>query len=194
MSRKLPPRYPIGAQFGRLRVVGVVNYGRLACRCQCGAIITTKVHLLRDGRVKSCGCLRTELINNVAAKGLGMRRIDLTGYRFGTLTVIKQSDGRRWLCHCSCGGEIQAWFQNLRNGRTVACKSCGIASRRWQSCSERDIIVYHIYKTFSLTIAKTAMFFNLSKSHMGRIIEREWRTDQRHERQLALEMLQAGET
>lgn len=55
-----------------------------------------------------------------------MRRIDLTGQRFGWLTVIEydhaEHDGAHWLCKCDCGAEKVIAGYLLRNGAT---KSCG---------------------------------------------------------------------
>lgn len=54
--------------------------------------------------------------------------VDLTGQRFGRLTVIhvaanKTNTGNyQWICCCDCGAEITATSNNLRNGHT---KSCG---------------------------------------------------------------------
>lgn len=54
------------------------------------------------------------------------RRIDLTGQRFGRLTVIRydhsEHDGAHWLCKCDCGTEKVIAGYLLRNGAT---KSCG---------------------------------------------------------------------
>jgi hypothetical protein len=50
---------------------------------------------------------------------------DLTGKRFGRLTVIKLGDsnkqGRRWLCQCDCGNKKLVYGKNLKRG----VKSCG---------------------------------------------------------------------
>lgn len=55
-----------------------------------------------------------------------MKRIDLTGQRFGRLTVIRydhsEHDGAHWLCKCDCGNEKVAAGYSLRSGKT---KSCG---------------------------------------------------------------------
>lgn len=55
-----------------------------------------------------------------------MKRIDLTGQRFGRLTVIRydhsEHDGAHWLCKCDCGNEKVAAGYSLRSGNT---KSCG---------------------------------------------------------------------
>lgn len=52
--------------------------------------------------------------------------IDLTGQRFGKLTVIKRSGTRNrmaeWHCKCDCGNEIYTLSGSLRSG---ASKSCG---------------------------------------------------------------------
>ena len=61
-----------------------------------------------------------------------MRKLDLTGQRFGRLVVIKEagrsSDGRvRWLCKCDCGNYTSTpSTKTLRNG---TCRSCGCIER-----------------------------------------------------------------
>ena len=66
------------------------------------------------------------------------RLIDLTGQRFGRLTVVKRAEGRRnpngslitrWHCKCDCGNEVDVIANYLRNGTT---KSCG--------CLQRDLL------------------------------------------------------
>lgn len=55
-----------------------------------------------------------------------MARIDLTGQRFGRLTVIEYvgtvNQKAKWLCKCDCGNEKIVSTKCLRNGET---KSCG---------------------------------------------------------------------
>lgn len=56
------------------------------------------------------------------------RVIDLTGQRFGRLTVIERVQPRqgctnaRWLCRCDCGNETKVIGTTLRRGES---KSCG---------------------------------------------------------------------
>lgn len=54
------------------------------------------------------------------------RLIDLTGQKFGRLTVIERAEnkGRRttWLCVCDCGNKTVSYAETLRRGDT---KSCG---------------------------------------------------------------------
>ncbi len=55
-----------------------------------------------------------------------MTKIDLTGKKFGRLTVIKD-DGTRdnraisWLCHCECGKYVHVRGQTLKSGNTRSC-------------------------------------------------------------------------
>ena len=58
--------------------------------------------------------------------------IDLTGQRFGRLTVLERAGRSKneslWLCRCDCGNEVVTWSSSLRRGLT---RSCGcIASER----------------------------------------------------------------
>lgn len=78
----------------------------------------------------------------------GTPAIDLTGQRYGRLTVIRRMGSYRnpqgrntravWLCRCDCGIEVAARSDHLRTGET---KSCGCLrdenlkkaqARRWR--------------------------------------------------------------
>lgn len=54
--------------------------------------------------------------------------IDITGGKYGNLTVLRRTDGRtsdgsvKWLCKCECGRETLVAGTQLRKGKT---KSCG---------------------------------------------------------------------
>ena len=55
---------------------------------------------------------------------------DLTGKKFGTLTVIKpyarkmHGHNSHWLCECDCGRKLIVRHDNLRDGRTKSCSAC----------------------------------------------------------------------
>lgn len=62
-----------------------------------------------------------------------MRAEDLTGKKFGKLTVLSLHDEfytkrgrlrRRWLCKCNCGNEIIADGDYLRRGQRTFCGKC----------------------------------------------------------------------
>ena len=121
------PRKPTdlsGRRFGRLTVLEITNQrtpgGRLyyCCRCDCGNTHLATYGELTRGNVTSCGCKNREI------------KKDLTGQRFGRLTVIgvaappagRKSSTYRWRCRCDCGAETIIPCNNLLKGNT---KSCG---------------------------------------------------------------------
>lgn len=67
-----------------------------------------------------------------------MRIKDMTGERFGRLTVLQYAGSKRykkssvamWNCKCDCGKEVTVQGQTLRSGRT---KSCGCLSKEVHS-------------------------------------------------------------
>lgn len=72
-----------------------------------------------------------------------MKKIDLTGQKFGNVTVIKEAppriepSGRRkimWECLCDCGKTFYVQSSNLRGGHTT---SCGCKAGRISHINER---------------------------------------------------------
>ncbi len=58
---------------------------------------------------------------------MGRKLLDLTGQRFGRLTVIefagKANNGHsQWLCKCDCGNDVTVSYEGLKRGDS---KSCG---------------------------------------------------------------------
>lgn len=93
------------------------------CQCECGKECFISAASLRSGRTKSCGCLKQE--SDKKPKG---NVIDLTGQKFGHLTVISRngSDQRGealWECECDCDAHthIIVLGSNLRSGHTQSC-------------------------------------------------------------------------
>ena len=87
------------------------------CKCECGNIVKRSTAELRDGGVKSCGCLNKR---------------DITGKRFGKLVALRPTEQRTpqgyviWECRCDCGNTVLADVNSLRNNRK---KSCGCLKR-----------------------------------------------------------------
>lgn len=67
-----------GMRFGRLTVVSRVKNqcgnARWLCNCDCGGTSTVISPNLKGGRIKSCGCLRTELIRSPKTHGKSRTR------------------------------------------------------------------------------------------------------------------------
>ena len=76
--------------------------------------------------------------------------IDLTGMKFGRLTVIERAEnsknrGARWLCQCDCGKKVIVRSSDLRNGQTV---SCGCWNReRSTKHGMAHTKIYEVWKT-----------------------------------------------
>ena len=51
--------------------------------------------------------------------------IDLTGKKFGRLTVIGRAHGKHWSAICDCGGTAVSSGQSLREGKTKSCGCLG---------------------------------------------------------------------
>ena len=88
------------------------------CRCDCGQECLAVSTQLTHGYKKSCGCLGRPPLQ------------DLTGRRFGMLTVLeyagKRGGAHRWRCRCDCGQETVVRHAFLVSGHT---RSCGCLQR-----------------------------------------------------------------
>lgn len=122
----------IGNKYGYLTVIDRApnnKDGRAMwkCICKCGKETVVLGKHLRSGNTKSCGCYQKErAIQSNMERGGG----DLTGQRYGKLTVvkfsrwIKRNSGKRdrmWLCKCDCGNQCEVNHRYLRCGDTSSC-------------------------------------------------------------------------
>lgn len=132
-----------GQRFGRLTVIREAEplivdrptYRKCirmwVCLCDCGNECIIRQECLMNGSTKSCGCLKSELSSK-------RRKKDLTGQRFGKLTVIKEAYTKNyqvyWECLCDCGNVCFVPTQRLTTGTT---RSCG--------CIMKDIMGPKLY-------------------------------------------------
>jgi hypothetical protein len=147
----------IGKRFGKLVVTRISDRKELGktffwCKCDCPAL--TEKEIRRDkllkGQVKSCGCSMIEHLRETNI-------IDMTGLKFGRLTVIKKTEGQPekgvviWDCQCECDGNIKSYNGNdLRKGHT---KSCGcIIRERTGSNSPSQWLHFDIYYNLKMVI------------------------------------------
>lgn len=129
----MPPKTNlIGQRFGRLIVVAPApsskaGRARWVCKCDCGKEKICLADNLRSGNTKSCGCIRIEqLIANNKLNPKMPKVKDLTGQRFGKLTVIKRVGSSKsrhaiWLCKCDCGNLKTVTMDDLLRGHTSSC-------------------------------------------------------------------------
>lgn len=111
-----------GQVFGQWTVIRAAepdkyHRARWLCRCSCGKERVVTADNLRRGVSTSCGCV-----------GRPKRATDLTGRRFGRLTVLEyvppsgpRQSGALWRCRCDCGRETVVTAGNLKYGHTTSC-------------------------------------------------------------------------
>jgi hypothetical protein len=133
-------RHGIGARIGRPAVVvpGQV-YGRLTvlgelpersrggrvfrCLCACGRETEARAVELRQGKIRSCGCLRDEARPSGHTRPPSVR----SGQRYGRLVVLHEArgdsprDARVFSCRCDCGSTTTVRGANLTSGHTRSC-------------------------------------------------------------------------
>lgn len=125
-KKKQISRIGIGYHTGSLAVIEKTDqrkngYMIWKCRCDCGGEILLDTRTLQRGTVQDCGC-RTKVPPGVR---------DLTGRRFGRLTVLEALDERSeygsvvWLCRCDCGNKVKATGHSLTNNYKKSCGCLG---------------------------------------------------------------------
>ena len=150
-----------GQKFGRLTVLHRDTERKGAtywiCQCDCGKIKSVKGSSLKRGEIVSCGCYRTErMMKTKEERGL---IDDLTGQRFGFLTVIAKNPIRgtsgavQWDCVCDCGNYITVQGSNLKRkdiNRTVSCgcKHMPLGEIEIKNILEQNNISYSQQQTF----------------------------------------------
>jgi hypothetical protein len=111
-----------GQSFGRLTALDYVGRSRWRFQCSCGTVVEQRSDLVREGRVKSCGCYNQE---TRSSRFLGRRLADIAGRRFGRLVVAelaKRHGGHvHWRCLCDCGKETVVRASHLVGALTTSC-------------------------------------------------------------------------
>lgn len=121
-----------GKSFGRYTVIKRTGRAKnntntfWLCRCRCGIEKKIRGFYLIHGATQSCGC---------------HRRIDISGKRFGMLTVVRPTKYRSrrallWLCACDCGKKTLVQARCLRAKLVI---SCGCFRRGERSARMIDI-------------------------------------------------------
>ena len=120
-----------GMQFGKLTVLreseerknGQVLW---VCRCECGTEKLVSTRYLVSNQIRSCGCYKSQFMSEK------LKKLDLTGQRFGHLIVIDEAPPmyyginrivrlRVWNCVCDCGNTIVVRTAGLNHGWKTSC-------------------------------------------------------------------------
>ena len=163
-----------GQKFGKLTVIERVEdhitpsgqHKQLwLCRCDCGNEKIIRGEFLRNGSTMSCGCLKI---------------IDLTGQRFGNLTVIERAEdhfsknGNKkicWKCICDCGKEHITTSEILRGGD---CKSCGCISSKIRSEKIRKYNIYDLSGDYGIGYTEEGNEFYFDLEDYNKIKDYYW--------------------
>lgn len=149
-----------GQKFGRLTVIreygykddGKGMYWECTCDCNLDKILVVLQGHLKTGNTKSCGCLNKERV----AEAAKLRIDDLTGQKFGKLTVLHITDEKvgcnyKWHCKCDCGNYTDVVGYRLSHGITKSCGKCDFTSYgEWKirCLLEENNIKFEQEKTF----------------------------------------------
>ncbi len=144
-----------GQRFGRWVALYPVEKGKAKyywhCKCDCGNEKDVLTSSLKNGKSTSCGCFRKEYLHKI-------KPIDMTGQRFGKLTIIRQlnSDEHNdksqlaiWECKCDCGNICYFRGSDLRQNKIMSCgciKSKG--EDKIEFLLKSNKIPYEKHKTF----------------------------------------------
>ena len=117
--------YPnlIGKRFGKLVVKELLpsdgsGHRKWLCECDCGNTYTACTGYLNNGSTTHCGCVTSP---------------DISGKRFGKITVIRRTENRRkvgkrmiteWECRCDCGNIVYRTIEQLNNAKVRMCSTC----------------------------------------------------------------------
>ncbi len=104
--------------------------------------------------------------------------IDLTGKKFGNLTVIKRTHNTkkgntRWICKCDCGNETIVTAGNLKSG---AVKSCGCLREKPYNLKhgESKTALYQMWKSMIYRCENPKYFAYKDYGQRGISVCEEW--------------------
>lgn len=121
------------------------------CKCVCGKYHNVSGTHLKNGDVKSCGCISKNNGSN--------RSKNLLGLRFGKLVVIEMKESkmlgngkqRMWLCKCDCGDKKICPGSKLTNGTYKDCgcfyRSSGSKHHNWKGYEDISLSLWNSIKS-----------------------------------------------
>mgnify|MGYP000002957813 FL=1 len=142
-----------GKKFGKLTAVyrikseGTIGSGKPAlwmCKCDCGNTKIMSSTRLIHGKTDNCGCMDSKCRNKKGQFVKGENVKDISGEKFGKLTVLKLDKivNRKsyWIVRCECGT-----IKSVRSDTLKVITSCGCNKKK------QDIINLGITNHHELT-------------------------------------------
>lgn len=117
------PENLTGQKFGLLTALELVTKpgepAKWLWQCDCGNTKVIRACDVKNGRTKSCGCLRKKQASEINQK-------NLINKKFGKLIVIEKTEERInrqviWKCKCECGNITYVKTGSLTSGNTTSC-------------------------------------------------------------------------
>lgn len=136
-----------GQRFNKLMFVKydstIDNRAKWLCVCDCGNEAVFNAQSVKNGNIKSCGCIRYYE--------------DLTGQKFNKLTFVEfnyiKNYTTYWLCRCDCGKEKILGAATVKSGNTKSCgcilNQIGKFSTNWTGYKGISGTQWHRIKTMA---------------------------------------------
>ena len=105
--------------------------------------------------------------------------IDLTGQKFGRLTVVKRAENSKtgntqWLCLCDCGNYTVSTSSNLKRNHT---KSCGCLNRELTSKRNKRYNTYNLSGSYGIGYTSNGQEFYFDLEDYDKIKDYCWYID-----------------
>lgn len=111
-----------GQQFGYLKVNSYSHTENKRafwnCTCVCGKDIVCNGRLLRNGHIKSCGCMKNKMVSDAKIDNMKGRKI---GRLYFKEYIGLLNHHALWLCQCDCGNECIVNASAVKSGTTSSC-------------------------------------------------------------------------
>lgn len=113
-----------GQTFGNWKVLkrDPNNSRNYICECSCGTVRSVDKNTLKNGKSKSCGCLKIQHCKENNEKAAN----EHIGEKYGKLTIVDYTLNENehvyyYKCKCECGNETIVKGNNLFSGNTTSC-------------------------------------------------------------------------
>jgi hypothetical protein len=162
----------VGKKFGELTVLeeGYRHYPsgklkQLRVLCECGVEKWLSRSVVITGKHTHC-----------RVKSHASNFENLTGYKFGFLTVLEYNwDTKRWICECICGKNHSVRIDGLKTG---AVKSCGCKSGELVSIALRKLhpednyrAKSKVFRTYKRSAEIKNLLFEMTQEEFFKLIQ-----------------------
>lgn len=137
----------IGQRFGKLLVTSFSHTGKgykkyWNCSCDCGNTTIVSRSELRQGKTKSCGCIKESQAERIIGRIFGRLYVERFDYR-------DNRGNSYYFCTCACGNETVVRGTELLSGGT---KSCGCYAEN------RDLLIRKYNEESALIKARETLY------------------------------------